>query len=176
MKHPSAAVALAVVGFAMQALPSQVLAHEGLVHEGCPAGQTFTAGELEITGAFTRATLPAAKVAGGYLEVENKGATPDRLLGGTSEAVESVQVHQMAMEGDVMKMGRVEGGLEIPAGEAVTLAPGGLHLMLIGLRNPFSEGECVEVRLQFEEAGEVPVLLNVGGMAADAAPEGHAHH
>jgi copper(I)-binding protein len=157
-------------------LPLHASAHEGIVHESCPADQTFTAGGLEISGAFTRATLPAAKVAGGYLTVENRGTIPDRLLGGTSEAVESVQVHQMKIEGDVMKMGRAEGGLEIPAGEAVTLAPGGYHLMMIGLRNPLVEGECVEVTLQFEQAGEVPVMLNVGGMAADAAPEGHAHH
>lgn len=174
MKHPSAAIALAVICLAIQGLPSQ--AHEGLVHDGCPTGQTFTAGELEISGAFTRATLPAAKVGGGYFTVDNKGAMPDRLLGGTSEAVEAVQIHQMEMEGDVMKMGRVEGGLEIPAGETVTLVPGGLHLMMIGIRTPFAEGECVEVTLQFEQAGEVSVLLNVGGMAADAAPEGHAYH
>lgn len=176
MKHPSAAVALAVICLAMQGLPSQVFAHEGLVHEDCPAGQTFTAGALQISGAFTRATLPAAKVGGGYLTIENRSATPDRLLGGTSEAVETVQIHQMTMEGDVMKMGRAEGGLEIPAGEAVTLAPGGYHLMMIGLRNPLVEGECVEVTLQFEQAGDVSVMLKVSGMAADAAPEGHAHH
>lgn len=168
-------VAAAMICVVLPGVPQQAQAHEGLVHENCPVGQTFTAGELEIAGTFTRATLPAAQAAGGYFTIENKGAAPDRLLGGSSEAVERMEVHQMRMDGDVMKMGRVEGGLEIPAGGKVALEPGGHHLMMIGLRSPFTEGECVEVTLRFEQAGEVPIVLNIGGIAADAAPEGHDH-
>ena len=157
---------------------SPTLAHEGLVHDGCPAGQVFTAGDLTITGAYTRAMLPQAKVGGGYLTIENKGTAPDRLVGGATEAAKSVQVHQMKMEGEMMKMGEVEAGLEVPAGGTVTLAPGGdaYHLMLMGVGTPFKEGECLQLTLKFEKAGDVPVVLNVGGTAADAAPEGHAHH
>lgn len=152
------------------------LAHEGLVHDGCPIGQVFTAGDLTISGAYTRAMLPQAKVGGGYLVIDNTGVAADRLLGGTTEVAKTVQVHQMKMEGDMMKMGHLEGGLEIPAGGSVALTHGGYHLMLMGVGTPFKQGECLELTLKFEQAGDVPVVLNVGGPAADAAPAGHAGH
>ena len=155
---------------------SPSLAHEGLVHDGCPAGQVFTSGDLTITGAYTRAMLPKAQVAGGYLVVENKGTAPDRLVGAATEAAKTVQIHQMKMEGEMMKMNQVEGGLEIPAGGSVELTPGGYHVMMMGVGTPFKQGECLQLMLKFEKAGDVPVVLNVGGTAADAAPEGHAHH
>ena len=162
----------ALLGLALIATPA--FAHNGLIHEGCPTGQVFTAGDLTITGAYTRAMLPKAQVSGGYLTIENKGSSADRLLGGSTQAAKTVQVHQMKMEGDMMKMGEVEGGLEIPAGGTVALTPGGdaYHLMLMGVGTPFEEGQCLQLTLKFEKAGEVPVVLNIGGAAADAAPEG----
>ena len=162
----------AAIGLALLATPA--FAHNGLVHDGCPANQTFVSGDLSITGAFTRAMLPQAKVAGGYLVIENKGTMPDRLVGGATAAAQVVQIHEMKMEGDMMKMKEVEGGLEIPAGGKVELAPGGFHVMLMGVGTPFKEGECLELTLKFEKAGDVPVLLNVGGTAAATAPEGGA--
>ncbi|MDC9822336.1 copper chaperone PCu(A)C [Devosia sp. ZB163] len=164
----------ALAGLALLATPA--FAHNGLVHDGCPVGQAFSAGDLTITGAYTRAMLPQAKVAGGYLVIENKGTAPDRLLGGATEAAQTVQIHQMKMEGDMMKMSQVEGGLEIPAGGSVALEPGGYHVMLMGVGTPFKEGECLELTLKFEKAGDVPVILNIGGTAADAPPEGHEGH
>jgi copper(I)-binding protein len=164
-----------VAAFLSSAAPFPALAHEGLVHDGCAVGQSFTAGELTISGAFTRAMLPQAKVGGGYMSIANEGSESDRLIGATTEAAKVVQLHQMRMEGDVMKMGEVDGGTEIPAGGTVVLAPGGLHVMFLGVGVPFKEGECLELTLQFEKAGEVPVVLTIGGTAADAAPEGHAH-
>lgn len=176
MRSLLASVAVVTFCFSVAAGPLTATAHEGLVHDGCAARQVFAAGDLEITGAFTRATLPAAKVAGGYLTIENRGATPERLLGGSTEVAERLEIHQMEMDGDTMKMSRIEDGLEIPPGQTVTLAPGGFHLMLLGLVSPFTEGECLEVTLQFEQVGEVPVVLNIGGIAADAAPAEHAGH
>lgn len=163
----------AVLGLAFLATPA--FAHNGLVHDGCAANQTFTAGDLAISGAFTRAMLPKAQVAGGYLVIENKGAAPDRLIGGATMAAKVVQIHQMKMEGDMMKMNEVEGGLEIPAGGKVELTPGGYHVMMMGVDTPFNEGECVELTLTFEKAGDVPVVLSVGGTAAATAPKGHDH-
>lgn len=165
----------ALLGLTLTAAPA--LAHEGLIHEGCAADQVFTAGDLVITGAYTRAMLPQAKVGGGYLTIENKGTTPDRLVGGSTEAATTVQVHQMQMEGDMMKMGEVAGGLEIPAGATVALTPGGnaYHIMLMGVGTPFKQGECLQLTLKFEQAGDVPVILAVGAAAADAPPE-HMDH
>jgi copper(I)-binding protein len=155
---------------------SPLFAHQGLVHEGCGSEATFTSGDISVTDAFTRAMLPQAKVGGGYMSISNAGSAPDRLLAAASEAAKDVQLHEMRMEGDVMKMTELEAGIEIPAGGTVTLGPGGLHVMFLGVPEPFVEGECVEVMLQFEQAGELTVLLPIGAVAADAAPAGHAHH
>ncbi|MEQ1769940.1 MAG: copper chaperone PCu(A)C [Devosia sp.] len=158
------------------AMPTLASAHNGLEHQGCPTGQVFTAGDLSITGAFTRAMLPGARTAGGYLVIENKGSSADRLLGGSSLAAGTIQMHQMSVVDGVMKMGAVDGGLDIPAGGSVTLGPGGFHLMMMDIGTPFKEGECLEIKLQFETAGEVPVVLNIGGVAQDAPPEGEMAH
>src|SRR5579864_3454402 len=83
------------------------------------------AGDLVITQAWSRATPGGAKVGGGYLTIENKGTTPDRLLGGSSEVSAKVQVHLMSMNNGVMTMRPVDGGLVIEPGKTVKLTPGG---------------------------------------------------
>lgn len=165
--------AAAAIGFVNHLAPA--IAHEGLVHEGCAAGQTFSAGDLTISGAFTRAMLPQAKTGGAYMSIANSGSEADRLIGASTEAASVVQLHLMQLEGEVMKMEHAKGGVEIPAGETVTLVPGGMHVMLLGVGVPFKEGECLELTLEFERAGKVPVLLNVGGVSAGGPPEHHAH-
>ena len=131
-------------------------------------------GDLTITGAFTRATLPNAPVGGGFLTIANNGAEADRLVAAASPVAAQVQLHEMKMEGDVMKMAELENGIEIPAGETVTLAPGGLHIMFMGLKQAFVEGQTVPVTLTFEKAGTVEVLLQVGAVGADAPMADHA--
>jgi copper(I)-binding protein len=157
------------------AFASPAFAHAGVDHNGCPAGQSFTAGDITVTGAFTRATLPGAKTGGGFMTITNAGTAPDRLIGATTKTAKVTEVHQMKMEGDVMKMTKVADGVEIPAGAAVELAPGGYHVMMMGLVQALHEGACLEVTLQFETAGELPVMLTVGPTDADAVPE-HMHH
>lgn len=131
------------------------------------------AGSLELSGAFTRATLPAAKVGGGFLTITNHGTESDRLVSAASPATPMVQLHEMRMDGDVMKMRELENGIEIPAGETVILAPGGLHLMFMKMTTPFVEGEEVSVTLGFEKAGTVDIMLHVGGMADRKPMHGH---
>ncbi len=171
---PAAGKDTAVKRTVIAAATTAVLATSALASPGvlpqCPANQVFTAGDLSISGGFTRATLPSAKVAGGYFTIENKGSAPDTLLGAELEAAATLQLHQMKMDGDVMKMGEVADGLEIAPGQSVALTPGGYHLMMMGLKAPFVEGQCVEITLKFETAGEVPVVLSIGGVGADAAP------
>ncbi|MDO8360033.1 MAG: copper chaperone PCu(A)C [Devosia sp.] len=151
-------------------VPSLALAHHGLIHDGCPIGQTFAAGDVTVTGAFTRATPKGATAAGSYFTVVNAGAAADTLLGATSEAAADIGVHQMKMNGDMMEMSPVEDGLEIPAGGSVQLAPGGYHLMLTGMDQPFAEGACVEMTLHFAVAGDLPIQLNIGGMGQKVPP------
>lgn len=124
------------------------------------------AGDLVISQAWSRATPKGAKIGGGYLNIENKGSAPDRLIGGSADFAGSVQVHEMSMEGSVMKMRSVEKGLTIEPGKTVKLAPGGYHLMMMDLKAPLKQGEKVPVTLEFERAGKVTVSLDVLGAGA----------
>lgn len=142
---------------------------------GSPMGlghMSVMAGDLELTGAFSRATLPNAPVAGGFLTITNTGTEDDRLIGAESVAAGHMEVHEMAMEGDVMRMRELADGLPIPAGETVTLKPGGFHIMFMDLQQPLVEGETVPITLEFEKAGKVEVSLMIGAPNAKGA---HAH-
>ena len=112
--------------------------------------QSVKAGDLVISQAWTRATPGGAKVGGGYLTIENKGATADRLIGGATPAAARFEIHEMSMSDGVMKMHPVAGGLTIAPGKTVKLAPGGYHLMMIDLKQPFKQGETVPVTLRFD--------------------------
>ena len=94
--------------------------------------ENFTVGSIQIGNPWTRATPKGSMVAGGYMTITNKGAAPDRLVGGSTSAAGRFEVHRMAMENGVMKMRPVEGGLEIKPGETVELKPGSFHVMLMG--------------------------------------------
>lgn len=116
-------------------------------------------GDLLIENPWTRATPPAAPTAAGFLSVTNHGSEPDRLIGASVPFVEEVQVHEMVMDGDLMRMQRLEDGIEIAPGETVVLKPGGYHLMMIGLGHPIAAGEDVPVTLTFKKAGSVEIVL-----------------
>ena len=126
----------------------------------------YKLGALEISRPWARATPPSAPAGGGFLKITNTGSTPDRLVSASSPAAELVQVHEMKMDGNVMRMRAVENGLEIPAGGSVMLAPGGFHLMMTGLKAPLKQGTSVPVTLVFEKAGKVDVELAVEAMGA----------
>ncbi len=140
------------------------------------AAMPVTAGDLEITGAFTRATLPNAPVAGGYLTIGNSGTADDRLVSASTPAAGISQIHEMKMEGDVMKMNELPEGLVIPAGGSVSLAPGGYHLMFMDLTGPLVEGGSITVTLTFEKAGTVDVKIPVGSPAAKGPAMDHSMH
>ena len=124
------------------------------------------AGELVISQPWSRATPAGAKVASGYLTIANKGTTPDRLLGGSSDAAAKVDVHEMASNGGVMTMRALDDGLALPPGATVTLAPGGYHLMLNDIKKPLKQGDSMPITLKFEKAGDVAVTFNVLGVGA----------
>ncbi len=137
---------------------------------------TVVLGQLHISGGFSRATLPNAPVGSGYLTIINAGQTADRLLGATTPVAGAVHIHEMKMEGDLMKMSHLPDGLEIPAGATVTLAPGKLHLMFTELRQPLVQGTTIPLTLNFEKAGSVEVELDVGGPGAKAPAETSSSH
>ena len=128
--------------------------------------EEVNAGDLVITQAWSRATPGGAKIAGGYLTIENRGSTPDRLIGGSGNVAARVEVHEMAMKNGVMTMRSLDKGLAIEPGKTVKLAPGGYHLMLFDLKNPLKQGDKVPLTLEFEKAGNVNLLFEVQGVGA----------
>jgi copper(I)-binding protein len=137
----------------------------------------YKVGSLEIKHPWTRATPKNAPVAGGYLKIVNTGTTPDKLLGGSAEVAKKFEVHDMSMDGGVMKMRELKDGLEIPPGATVELKPGSYHIMMMDLAHPLTKGERVKGSLTFEKAGKVDVdfvVEAVGGSPASATMD-HMH-
>jgi copper(I)-binding protein len=130
------------------------------------SAQQVKAGDLVIEHAWTRATPGGAQVGVGYLTIENRGVSPDKLIGASTPAAAKAEVHEMAMNNGVMTMRPVQDGLSIPPGQSITLAPAGYHIMLMELKAPFKEGDKVPLTLQFEKAGTVDVMLDVQAIGA----------
>jgi copper(I)-binding protein len=113
------------------------------------AAQQVKIGDLMLNHAWARATPGGTKVGGGYLTIKNRGATPDKLIGGSSPV--AGEVHEMAMNNGVMTMGPMKNGLSIPAGQSVTLAPSGYHIMMMDLKVPLKRNDRVPMALTFEK-------------------------
>ncbi|WP_299480071.1 copper chaperone PCu(A)C [uncultured Roseibium sp.] len=136
----------------------------------------YKAGDLTLSKTWTRATPPKAKAGGGFVEIVNSGSEADRLVAASSDVAAKVEIHEMSVTDGVMKMRELEDGIEIPAGETVTLQPGGLHIMFMGLNKSFEEGATVPVVLTFEKAGDVAIDLDVAKMGAKSMDHGHKNH
>jgi len=141
------------------------------------SAENFSVGSIEVGNPWTRATPRGAPVAVVYMTITNKGSVADRLVGGSTAVAGRFEVHNMVTEDGVAKMRPVTGGLEIKPGSTVTLEPGGLHAMLIGLKQPITQGGRVQGTLVFERAGKVDVEFAVQplGGPAPAAGEHKGH-
>ncbi|HEX7074914.1 MAG TPA: copper chaperone PCu(A)C [Hyphomicrobiaceae bacterium] len=132
---------------------------------------------IAVSEAWLRATPGGVKTGAAYLTISDTGPG-DRLVAAKSDVAERVELHNHVHENGVMKMRRVD-AIEIPAGETVTLAPGGYHLMLFDLKHPLKAGEKVQLTLEFEKAGEIPVTASVepiGAKGPSGAVAGDHHH
>ena len=138
----------------------------------------YKVGPIAIDHPWTRATPKNAPVAGGYLKITNTGTTPDRLTGGSTEVAKRFEVHEMSMEGGVMKMRELRDGLTIAPGATVELKPGSYHIMMMNLSRPLAKGENVKGTLTFEKAGKVDIEFAVeaiGGSPAGMKTKEHGH-
>ena len=135
------------------------------------SAQDYKLGALEIATPWTRATAATAKSGGGFVTITNKGTTADRLIAARSPASLKVEIHEMKMDGQVMRMRELANGLEIPPGATVTLKPGGFHIMFMELKAPLVKDAKVPVTLVFEKAGSIDVDFKVE--AVGAAGTGH---
>ena len=123
---------------------------------------------LRVQDAWSRATPPVAPVAGGFLTVVNAGDRPDVLLGAESDLSQRVELHEMRMDGGMMRMRELTDGLPVPARGKVVLAPGGYHLMFIKPKRALVEGERFTATLRFRDAGKVTTTFTVRGMGVGA--------
>lgn len=124
------------------------------------------AATIEVKDAWIRTPPPGAPTAAGYATVINHGISSDHIIGASSRAAATTQLHQMTMTGGVMRMRPITTGLPIGASATVKFSPNGDHLMLTGLKSPLKAGAHVKITLQFQRAGAVVADFVV----RDAAP------
>lgn len=143
------------------ALSSVSLADDHGDHAMHGDAMSVSVGDLNLSNLRVIETPPNARNAGGFLTIMNTGDSDDRLVSASSSVAERVELHTMTMDGDVMRMRELEDGIALPAGEMVELAPGGLHVMFIGLTGPFVAGETVPVTLTFESGASQDLTMPV---------------
>jgi copper(I)-binding protein len=151
-------ITLTGIGLALAGLTAQ--AHE------------YKLGDIAIAHPHALSTVGELGTAAVYMAFKNTGAA-DRLLSASTAASGSVEIHSMNMDGGVMRMRRLD-GVDLPSSGTAVLAPGGLHMMLFGLKAPLRAGESFPLELRFEKAGKILVQVNVEANS-DATNAKHKH-
>jgi periplasmic copper chaperone A len=128
----------------------------------------YKVGSIQITQPWARATPKGASSAAAYMTVTNSGTTAQHLNCVSSDAAAECQIHEMTMDGGVMKMRPLQGGLEVKPGETVTLKPGGFHVMLVGLKRPLQAGKSLDATLKVDSGSTVQVAFPIAAIGAQA--------
>jgi len=149
-----------------------------LTLSGAALAHDYRAGAIKIEHPWSRATPGGAKVGGGYLVIENTGATADRLVSVSAPAIAGrTEIHEMAVSNGVMTMRPLDSGVAIAPGGKVEFKPGGFHIMFMDLKQPLKQDERVKGTLTFETAGPVEVEFKVEAVGARGADHGaHKGH
>ncbi|MBX2829642.1 MAG: copper chaperone PCu(A)C [Rhodospirillales bacterium] len=133
------------------------------------------AADIEIKDAWAKASIGQVRNGAAFFQVINSGPA-DRIIGVRSDLADRTELHTHIMENNVMKMREVQGGVEVPMHGGVLFQPGSYHVMLIGLKKPLVEGEMVSVTLEFEKAGDIPLMIEVvAPMGKGPSGTGHGH-
>ncbi len=142
---------------------------------GALSTQSAWAANISVSDAWARATMPGQKVSGAYMQIQSDADA--RLVNVSSPAVPRVEVHEMKMDGDVMRMREVH-SIDLPKGKAVTLEPGGFHIMLMNLQKPIAAGDVIPLTLVVESGGKrqtVEVKVEARSPMGGAMPMQHHH-
>jgi copper(I)-binding protein len=123
---------------------------------------------VDVKDAWARATVPGQKATGAFMKITAKDGA--KLVSVTSPVAGVAEVHEMKMDGDVMKMRAVAGGLDLPAGKAVELKPGGYHVMLMDLKAPLQKDSAIPITLTFKDAKGVESKTELSVPVAMTAP------
>lgn len=143
---------------------------------GAALAADYKVGDLTISDPWSRALPPNAPAGAAYFTVTNQGQAQDRLVGAASDVAGKAELHTHVKAGEMMRMQKVD-AVDIPAGGEATFAPGGNHVMLIGLKRPLKDGEQFPLTLEFEKAGKVRVEVPVRADAQGGMQHhDHAHH
>jgi periplasmic copper chaperone A len=113
---------------------------------------------IQIRDAYAFLQPPSSRATGAFMVVENKGTTPDALIGGSCDCAQAVELHVMENVAGRMSMRKTE-RFDLAPGAPLTLAPGKPHIMLIGLTKPLKADQPLKLRLRFEKAGEIEVSV-----------------
>ena len=137
------------------------------------------AGEVTVKGVtvahpWARATPEGAKIGAAFAEIKTDKDTSDRLTAVSSPIAGRAEIHSMTMEGEIMKMRRLD-SIELKPGEQLVLKPMAAHIMLIDLKQPLKENDPLKLTLTFEKAGPIEVEGTVASLAA-TGPQGHENH
>jgi periplasmic copper chaperone A len=174
-RHPSASSRNGAIQMIRKSL---LLAAMLTILSGAAAAETYTAGTIEVSNPWARATPKGAQVGGAFMTITNKGTEPDRLVGISSAVASKIEVHQMSMDSGVMAMRPVAGGLEIKPGQTVEFRPDSFHLMLMGLKQPLIQGQHLKATLEFAKAGKLEIdyaVEAVGAQGPGAVAPGIGH-
>lgn len=118
-------------------------------------------GMISVQEAWARPTLGKIANSDAYLKITNAGSRSDTLLSVGGSAAERIELQEQFHDGAIMRMRKVDGGLEIAAGATKTLEPGGHHITLIGVAAPLNEGGKIALKLEFEHAGEISINVPI---------------
>jgi copper(I)-binding protein len=136
-------------------------------------GAETVSGDLAVISAWARATPPGAEVGAAYVTVVNRGGAADRLVGASTPAAETTELHETVAQDGVARMRPLDAPT-IPAGGKLEMLPGGIHFMLMGLSAPLKEGDAVPITLRFERGGEITVEAEIAPVGAHV-PNLHDH-
>lgn len=129
--------------------------------------------QVSVSEPWIRATVPVQKSTGAFMKLQS--AKPARLVEVRTEAAGRAELHEMAMDGQVMRMRRVE-GIELPAGKTVDLASGGYHVMLFDLKRQMKEGDKVDLTLVVQEADKKRQEVKLSVPVKPLTHSAHAGH
>lgn len=116
-------------------------------------------GDLRIEGAWIRQMPAVAPASAGFMTIHNQGNKDDRLIAVNADISQKIEIHNMIMEDGVMKMRPLADGIPIPAKGSITLAPGGKHIMFMGLKGAIAANSIIEIEMIFEQAGAITLTL-----------------
>ncbi|KWT65401.1 Conserved membrane protein in copper uptake, YcnI [Hyphomicrobium sulfonivorans] len=153
----------------------RLVAGGGHDHHHHNHGAAAASSDVTVTQAWTRPVAAAGGMGVGYGKITNAGKETDAVIGASSDAAERVELHETTInDAGVASMKKVD-RLEVGGGNSIELKPGGLHLMLIGMKQPVKDGDTVKVKLKFEHAGDVEVALKAQKTAPDGKTDAHDH-